>query len=54
MGNASEYKTFNGQIGKGLGISAPSPQKGLTEKTFICEYTMLKQCREGRKMTDEN
>lgn len=25
MGNASEYKTFNGQIGKGQGISAPSP-----------------------------
>lgn len=24
MGNLSEYKTFSGQIGKGLGISAPS------------------------------
>lgn len=25
MGKVSEYKTFNGQIGKGRGISAPSP-----------------------------
>lgn len=79
MGNVSEYKTFNGQTGKGRGISALRPRdySSTVWESLWCQdlttcatqtvltnaplkrhsfrvYAMIKQCREGCKMTDVN